>query len=387
MNRSPQLFELKKDCCGCSACGAICPQEAIIFKHDEQGFLYPFVEKEKCIGCHLCEKVCAYKKDLEQERNRNNVLIWGAKNKSRDILCNSSSGGVFTAISDSFLDKNWAVASCIYNKETNNVVLEIYEKKEIRDSARGSKYIQAEIGDAFKKISKWLIDNDNKKMLVVGTGCQIAGLDRFLKLRNLRERVLLVDLICHGAPSSGLWKKYSSLIEEKWDTKIESLSFKDKRNGWENPTIYALMKGQEISISGYAEWFYGGWSLRESCYQCPYTRVDRMSSDITIGDYWGVRDYNPDFYDNMGVSLIIAQTDNGKVLVDDIAEALELIEISEEECMQPRLISPQERPANRDDFWRDMKIHGIEYCEKKYRERRDGVFIRVLKKIYHFVKN
>ena len=35
----------KQDCCGCTACAAICPKDAIIMKEDNEGFLYPTVDK------------------------------------------------------------------------------------------------------------------------------------------------------------------------------------------------------------------------------------------------------------------------------------------------------------------------------------------------------
>lgn len=48
----------KSECCGCNACGDICPKGAISFKEDIEGFLYPVVDRDTCIDCHLCEKVC-----------------------------------------------------------------------------------------------------------------------------------------------------------------------------------------------------------------------------------------------------------------------------------------------------------------------------------------
>lgn len=58
----PVLYDLKKNCCGCSACKAICPQKAIRMVSDLEGFKYPTVDKEKCISCYLCLKVCPLKK-------------------------------------------------------------------------------------------------------------------------------------------------------------------------------------------------------------------------------------------------------------------------------------------------------------------------------------
>lgn len=63
MKTLPKLFNLKENCCGCSACYAICPVHAITMELDEEGFLYPIVDACTCIRCNKCLKVCAFKKD------------------------------------------------------------------------------------------------------------------------------------------------------------------------------------------------------------------------------------------------------------------------------------------------------------------------------------
>ncbi len=60
-DKIPILFNKKEECCGCSACEAICPQGAIAMISDEQGFKYPKISEEKCIGCQKCIEVCAFK--------------------------------------------------------------------------------------------------------------------------------------------------------------------------------------------------------------------------------------------------------------------------------------------------------------------------------------
>lgn len=57
----PVLYKMKSDCCGCTACYAICPKSAISMVEDEEGFEYPQVDKEKCIRCYQCLKVCPIK--------------------------------------------------------------------------------------------------------------------------------------------------------------------------------------------------------------------------------------------------------------------------------------------------------------------------------------
>ena len=97
----------KKNCCGCSACYSICPKNCIEMKADEEGFLYPNVNKDLCIDCGLCEKVCpiinkAEKKVFEQE----GYLI---QNKDEKIRKESTSGGAFSAIAKYVLDRKGVV--------------------------------------------------------------------------------------------------------------------------------------------------------------------------------------------------------------------------------------------------------------------------------------
>ena len=51
----------KKECCGCTACYAICSQMAISMIEDEEGFEYPQIDEKKCIKCYQCLKVCPFK--------------------------------------------------------------------------------------------------------------------------------------------------------------------------------------------------------------------------------------------------------------------------------------------------------------------------------------
>jgi len=57
----PILFINKYDCCGCGACAASCPKDAITMLTDEEGFLYPTINYDRCVSCLLCIRVCPFK--------------------------------------------------------------------------------------------------------------------------------------------------------------------------------------------------------------------------------------------------------------------------------------------------------------------------------------
>lgn len=65
MSGIPVLYKRKEECCGCTACYAICPEEMLFsWQMDEEGFEYPQIDEKKCVGCHQCIKVCPIKLEL-----------------------------------------------------------------------------------------------------------------------------------------------------------------------------------------------------------------------------------------------------------------------------------------------------------------------------------
>lgn len=369
----PELCAFSGDCCGCAACEAMCPCNAITMVENEDGFKYPKIDEDKCIRCGACLSVCAFKKNQEKKKESDS-LIYAAKT-SPEIMKKSSSGGMFTILSDYIINKGGAIISAIYNADNKNVEFRLYGDVENRNLARGSKYIQASMLDIFNRGEEWVKLNPGKKLMFVGTGCQAAGFNEFAKKKNIRENVYIVDLICHGAPSPGLWRKYGEFIEKKNKGHLREIFFKDKRNGWMNPSVYGLVEGKEISIKGYSDWFYEQYSIRESCFLCPYTKIER-DTDITIGDFWGVKERYPEFYDYNGVSLVIIHSDFGKKIFDKIKPNLKWIEVEREKCLQPRLVEPAKKPKRYDKFWVDIKVRGIEYCEKRYKQKKQPNFLQ-----------
>lgn len=57
----PVLYIKKAECCGCTACYAVCTKDAISMAADEEGFEYPQINSDKCICCYMCLKICPIK--------------------------------------------------------------------------------------------------------------------------------------------------------------------------------------------------------------------------------------------------------------------------------------------------------------------------------------
>lgn len=292
------------------------------------------------------------------------TVVYGGRLKDRAALKASSSGGAFTAISDVFLNRHDAVVCSTYNYNTNQQEFVLIESIEDRNKARGSKYVQSIPGDIFMKAETWLKDHPQNNLLFVGMGCQAAGFLKYTEVKGLRDRVIVVDIICHGSPSPKIWREYAENIEKKAGS-ITSLTFKDKRNGWNSPTAVAIVGGREVSLRQYVKLFYRHSVLRPSCYKCPYATTERKT-DITIGDFWHIEDKIPTFYEKLGTSLFIIHTERGAKIFDAIKRSIDWVESNTQDCWQKNLEHPTEYPAGREEFWRDYKISGIEYVIDKY---------------------
>ena len=392
----PELYNNRENCCGCTACYSICPVSAITMNPDEEGFLCPTVDAEKCVRCYSCLSVCSFKEDqvkkgylddlnnsTQKRKKTENLpllpetIVYAAKSKDPDIIMKSSSGGAFTALSDIFLANGDAVVCSSYDIQTHQQKYMIVENTKERDSARGSKFMQSIPGDIFKTAEKWLKENPQKKLLFVGVGCQAAGFVKYAEMKGFRSRVTIADIICHGSPSPMIWSEYAKSLENKYG-KITYVTFKDKRNGWNKPTRFVVINGEEISIREYAKIFYNHIDLRLSCHKCPYTTTKRCT-DLTIGDYWGIENKIPEFYDKNGVSLILIHTEKGHNIFEQAASSLDYVQSSTEDCLQPNLIKPTASDPKRDLFWQDYYAKGIDYVIHKYGN--DSMTTKIKKKI------
>lgn len=324
----------EEQCCGCTACEAICPVDAITMKQDQQGFRYPHINSEICVKCNLCEKVCPF-----HEKDTQNLpkKIYGGIIADRLSESKSQSGGLAFCLAENFIRDS----GCIYGVAFD----ENFEVRHFRATTlteiepfRKSKYVQSNLSGIFSQIAKDL--SAGRKVLFFGVGCQVAGLVSYCKLKHLDTTSLTtVDIICHGVTSPLYWDDYLKLIRKRLKSDIIAYSFRDKEPyGWNSSqSSISLASGKKIFPNRN---FYHSLLFRRSCNVCHFTNLSRVS-DITLGDFWGVEQSHPEIdISNRGVSLILVNTTKGEQLLDEVKEQLILFESTAEKCMQPQLKGP-----------------------------------------------
>ena len=70
--------------------------------------------------------------------------------------------------------------------------------------------------------------------------------------------------------------------------------------------------------------------------------------------------------DDKGVSLILVNTEKGRILFEKIKADLNYIPAKLEDCLQPNLQHPSDINPNRMQFEKDYAKHGFEYVMTRY---------------------
>lgn len=378
----------KSKCCGCEACRSVCPKQCISMRVDKEGFLYPEVNQLECIDCKLCEKVCPV---LHPIASTEEPMVFAGINNDTQIRLQSSSGGIFTLIAESVLQKGGVVFGARFD-ENWKVVHGYTETVEGLARFRGSKYVQSYIGDSFLQAKKFL--DEGRDVLFSGTPCQIAGLKNFL--RKSYQHLLTVDVVCHGVPSPKVWRKY---LEESvckaynikkrnssfsLTDKITYISFRSKEKGWKTYHVkieYQSGKRELLlaSKNAYIRAFLTSLSLRPCCYACP-AKLYQVQSDITLADFWGVDRLHPEMDDDKGYGLILVHSDYALVLLRTLDCQLQKQELDEVIAFNPCIAYSVREPVNRGFFYILLNKTYFSFSYKA--STSPAILMRIIRKIY-----
>ena len=358
------VYKTVTDCCGCGLCEYVCPKNAIKIT-DTDGFIYPVIDKDLCVDCGLCAKKCPFTKEKITESNC--LEAYAVKNKSEEVINNSSSGGIFTALSDYVLSLGGYIVGADFDSEMN-VIHTVAEDTAGRDRMRGSKYIQSNTSGIYKKLEEIL--DTGKPVLFTGTPCQAAAARTAFPDK---DNLYIVDIICHGVPNHGVWKKYVDFIEKKYKKTLTYYSFRNKElTGWRQYSAkLTFSDGSTLlhnDITGsFIELFRYDVCMRESCTKCPFASHHRQG-DITIGDFWGIENVMPEISDNKGISAVMINSGKGRKFFAAVEDAVNKFPCTQSDVAkkQPNMSTPSSYSNKAQPFNEDLKRLPFADVLKKY---------------------
>lgn len=376
-------------CTGCTACASVCPKGCITMAADENGFIHPVIDAERCVECGLCEKTCPVATPLTMAQSK--PKAYAAYSKDEAVRMQSSSGGIFTEVAKAILANGGVVFGAAYNARFEVVHTCVDSEAELA-KLRGAKYAQSDLRGIFAKV-KAILDN-GQQVLFSGTPCQVGGLKAYL--RKDYVNLVTVDFVCHSVPSPMAWQEYVKYRAQQDNSGNlpQSIDLRSKTTGWsryqysnrflyDDGSIHAAKSGESL----YMKLFVGGYINRESCDNCRFKGYHRIS-DLTIGDFWGIWDIEPEMDDNKGTSVVLVQSDRGAELLQKLADRLAIRSVSlEEASRQNQAMLKVSAPATqRTDALARIKEGKIAECEQWFVEKKPSLGDRAKNKLKRLIR-
>lgn len=349
----------KAMCCGCQACMLSCPTKAIHMEVAEKGFSYPVIDTEKCIKCGKCLKKCPLRSDQNSIEGQK---VYAVKNKDQEAHKMSSSGGFFVELAKQVIKEGGIVYGAAFNEKLDVVHLKVSDIDDLY-KLQTSKYVQSDMNFCYENISNEL--KSGKLVLFSGTPCQVFGLKVFLGKEY--NNLITCDLVCHGVPSPKIFKNYRDKMEKKYNSKISNMNFRYKNEKGTQNMYLKFNNGNVYIFTSAKDQYYFLFSknliLRDCCYKCKFANKNRQS-DITMGDYWGISKVFKEFDDKNGVSLVILNSNKGRLMFSRIEKNFYKKESSMEKCIQPQLVQPVSVPDEYKTFWKLYNKFGYNVSAK-----------------------
>ena len=241
------------------------------------------------------------------------MKIFAAHNPDAAIRRESSSGGIFSMLAERILSGGGTVYGAAFEDDWS-VAHRCVDRPGELWRLRGRKYVYSRIGRSIQHAASDLAAG--RKVLFSGTPCQVAAARKQLGDNPL---LLLVEVVCHGAPEARYWVRYLEELCTKQNHNvgdITQINFRDKCTGWKKYSMSIVFSDStELSSfhgeNPYFKAFLHNLTLRDGCFKCPFKYPLGSKADITLGDFWKLEIIAPDLAKDEGTSLVIARTQNG----------------------------------------------------------------------------
>lgn len=290
--------------------------------------------------------------------------------KNEKMRAKSSSGGIFYELATETLSKGGIVFGAMYDASTQQVHHANTDDVSLEFLMR-SKYVESDIMDSYSQVLANL--ERGRQVLFSGTPCQVAGLRRLvnIKAKDKEKQLLLVDFLCEGVPSKNIFGAYQKMHEKRSGSRVNEVIFRSKAYGWVPHAMKVVFENGKEYVAPYFMDEYMHTFIndcifnRPSCYYCHF-RQEKLS-DITLGDFWKVDKVDEQMDDNMGTSVIFANTLHGQEVFLSLSEKLDCKQVVDNTrfYMEQHLdLAPVRN--KRDAFYEYMYDNGFDSAIAKY---------------------
>lgn len=360
-----------KHCTGCGACIDVCPQSAVVKIRDRYKFVYPSVQEDLCDFCGRCLEVCPKDKLIDRFPHKDfEQQYYVARAVDKQVLVNSHSGGIFHLLAAKFLSDGGVVYGCVFDRDRHPRHVRAADGDALRDMS-GLKPVQSDTDGIYAAVKKDVMNGT--RVLFSGTPCQCDGLLGYLGRRH--ANLTVVDMLCGGVTSEGVFHRYFYWLEHKLGDKIMSFRFENKQAfGMQRGIRILFRRGKQrfllsfpLELDKLNAMSMAGVINRRSCGTCKYASSRRVG-DISLGRFVNVRRAHPGFSYENGASLAVISTPKGAELFEQIHRSL-ICEPSDFERASANhlLVSPTAQSPKRKKVLSDIFINGFGSAAEKFK--------------------
>lgn len=380
-------------CTGCGICASLFEEDKITIEMKKSGFYRPvFLQKLSNDEWKKLEYVCPALNMKYETYSDVNTPLFGKAIECRvgwstsgEIRFKASSGGGVTSFLLYLLELKKIDGVIHVGRSDNLLIAE-------GTLSRNPDQIRANVGSLYMPVAllknlKYMLDEVDK-VAIVGKGCDIRAVRRFIELNpEYKSKILVcIGILCGGTPSI----KGTYSILDDFGLKADEISlFRYRGYGWPGFCTAVSHDKSEKKMS-----YNDAWAKRLGptsplvCKVCFDGIAD--AADIVFGDAWKCENGNyPSFEETDGRNLIVCRSEVGKRLMDEAASS-GYLELSNEyiDNEQFKIIQPSQ--SNR-RYLAKLKMIGLRtigfvypYTNFKYLDsvsKSSGVKLSILQKI------